>query len=258
MEEKIKPLFDLSGKVAIITGSSKGIGAAMARGLAEFGAKVVISSRKQEAVDELAATFNANGLEAIGIGCHVGKPEQRAELIKKTVSHYGRLDIIINNAATSVHFGPIETGDSAAFDKTMDINVKAPFELCKLALPYMKKAGGGSIINVSSVEGLKPAFGLGIYSVSKASIKMLTENMAKEWGKYGVRANSIMPGLVKTKLSQALWSNDALLQSYNQQVPLGRIAKPEELAGIAIFLASDASSYVTGGVFTVDGGYMLG
>ena len=258
MENRITPLFDLKGKVAIVTGASKGIGASMARGLAEFGAHVVISSRNQESCDELAATIKADGFSAIGVSCHVGKEDQRKQLVDAAIEAFGRVDVLINNAATSVHYGPIETGDIPAWDKTMDINVKAPYELCKLVLPHMQAVGGGSIINVSSVEGLRPAFGLGIYSISKASIKMLSENLAKEWGKYGIRVNSVMPGLIKTKLSQALWSNEKLLAKYNKGVPMGRIAMPDELAGIAVFLSSDASSYVTGGTFTVDGGYMLG
>ena len=258
MNRRIQPLFDLSGKVAIVTGASKGIGESIARGLAEFGANVVISSRKQEAVDEIAQNFKVDGLEAVGISCHVGKSEQQDELVAKTIEKYGRVDVLVNNAATNPFFGPMENGDNAIFDKIMEINVRAPFELASKLLPYLKENGGGSIINISSVEGLKPTFGLGLYSTSKAALTMMTQNMAMEWGPHGIRANTIAPGLVKTKFSQSLWSNEKTLKDYLETVPLQRIAEPDELAGIAVFLASDASAYVTGSVITVDGGYMLG
>ncbi|MCB0641382.1 MAG: SDR family oxidoreductase, partial [Phaeodactylibacter sp.] len=197
MNRRIQPLFDLSGKVAIVTGASKGIGEAIARGLAEFGAKVVVSSRKQEAVDEVVAAFRADGLEATAVACHVSKPDQQAQLIEQTIAAYGQLDILINNAATNPYFGPIEKGGAELFDKIMEVNVRAPFELAQLALPYLKQKGG-SIINISSVEGMKPTFGLGFYSTSKAALTMMTQNMAKEWGPYNIRANTIAPGLVKT------------------------------------------------------------
>lgn len=248
--------FDLRGKVAIITGSSKGIGLAMAEAMAECGAKVVISSRKQEAVDEVAGAMKAKGWEAIGIACHVGDQEQREQLVEKTVAAFGGIDILVNNAAINPVFGPVEEATEAVFDKIMDINVKAPWHLSNLCLPYLKK-GGGSIINISSVEGLHPGFGLGLYSVSKAAVLMLSKNQAKEWGKYGIRSNVICPGLVKTKLSAALWQNEQLLQQLEHHIPAGRMAMPEEMAGLALLLASDAGSYMTGGVYAADGGYLI-
>lgn len=256
MNQKIHNQFDLTDKVAIVTGASKGIGAAMARGLAEFGAKVVVSSRKQEAVDEVAANISALGGQAIGLGCHVGDAEQRQELVAKTVEAYGRIDILINNAAINPVYGPLAEVTGDVFDKIMDINVKACMLLANLCYPHLKKQGG-SIINISSVEGLKPGFGLGVYSVSKAALIMLTQNQAKEWGSDGIRSNVICPGLVQTKFSAALWNNEKMLQQYNRHIPAGRMAQPDEMVGLALFLASDAASYSTGGVFTADGGYTI-
>ena len=181
MSNRFEQLFSLKDKVAIVTGSSKGIGESMARGLAEFGAKVIISSRKQDAVDEVAARFKEDGLEATGIACHVGDEEQLKMLVAKTKELYGGVDILINNAATNPVFGPVTEVDSAVFDKIMNVNVKAPFFLSNLCFPIMQERGGGSVIHISSVEGHKPGFGLGIYSVSKAALLMLTKNQAKEW-----------------------------------------------------------------------------
>lgn len=253
----IKKRFDLSGKVAIITGSSKGIGLSIARGLAENGAKVVISSRKQDAVDAIAKEFNEAGLEAIGIACHIGEADQREALIAKTIDSYGRIDILVNNAAINPYYGPLEASDEEIFDKIMNVNVKAPWILSNLAQPHMKAQGGGSIINISSVEGVHPGFNLGLYSVTKSAMIMLSKNQAKEWGKHGIRSNAVCPGLVKTKLSEALWSNEKMVAGYTGIVPLKRIAEPDELAGVVMLLASDAGSYMTGGVYTVDGGYLI-
>ncbi|MDF4222545.1 glucose 1-dehydrogenase [Maribacter sp. M208] len=253
----IKKRFDLSGKVAIITGSSKGIGLSIARGLAENGAKVVISSRKQDAVDAIAKEFNEAGLEAIGIACHIGEADQREALIAKTIDSYGRIDILVNNAAINPYYGPLEASDEEIFDKIMNVNVKAPWILSNLAQPHMKTQGGGSIINISSVEGVHPGFNLGLYSVTKSAMIMLSKNQAKEWGKHGIRSNAVCPGLVKTKLSEALWSNEKMVAGYTGIVPLKRIAEPDELAGVVMLLASDAGSYMTGGVYTVDGGYLI-
>ncbi|WP_291959928.1 glucose 1-dehydrogenase [Maribacter sp.] len=253
----IKKRFDLSGKVAIITGSSKGIGLSIARGLAENGAKVVISSRKQDAVDAIAKEFNEAGLEAVGIACHIGEADQREALIAKTIDSYGRIDILVNNAAINPYYGPLEASDEEIFDKIMNVNVKAPWILSNLAQPHMKAQGGGSIINISSVEGVHPGFNLGLYSVTKSAMIMLSKNQAKEWGKHGIRSNAVCPGLVKTKLSEALWSNEKMVAGYTGIVPLKRIAEPDELAGVVMLLASDAGSYMTGGVYTVDGGYLI-
>lgn len=255
---QIKPLFDLTEKVAIVTGASKGIGAAIARGFAEFGAKVVVSSRKQEAVDEVAASLREEGLEATGIACHVGSEEAREALIAQTIETYGQIDMLVNNAATNPYFGPIEHMTPAVYQKTLDINLHAALFLSNLCYPHMKEQGGGSIIHISSVEGLHASAFFAAYNVSKAGILMLSQNQAAEWGKDNIRVNAICPGLVKTKLSQALWTNDSLLKNAEKKIPLGRMADPNEIAGMAVFLASSASSYVTGGVFVNDGGLLQG
>lgn len=253
---RIKSLFNLEGKVAIITGASKGIGEAMARGLAEHGASVVVSSRKQEAVEEVAEGFKADGLEAVGIACHVAQEAQRMNLIEKTIEKYGRIDCIINNAGTNPYFGPIDQMPSAVYQKTMDINLNAPMELSKLAYPHMKAVGGGSVIHISSIEGLHATAGFAAYNLSKAGLVMLAQNQAAEWGKDNVRVNVICPGLVKTKLSTALWADEENLKKFKRNIPLGRMAVPDEMAGLAVFLASDASSYMTGSVLVNDGGIL--
>ena len=257
MTERIKSQFNLEGKVAIVTGASKGIGESIARGLAEYGAKVVVSSRKQEAVDAVAESFKADGLEAIGIACHVGDDDQLKNLVAKTIEIYGGIDILVNNAATNPVFGHLVKNDGEIFDKVMNVNVKACMLLANYCFPSMKSRGGGSVINIASVEGLKPSEGLGIYSISKAAVIMLTQSQAKECGKFNIRANAICPGLIQTKFSAALWTNDAVLDTVEKHLPLRRMAQPDEMAGLATFLASDASSYTTGGVFTNDGGHMI-
>ncbi|MEL6865575.1 MAG: glucose 1-dehydrogenase [Bacteroidota bacterium] len=249
--------FQLDGKVAIITGSSKGIGEAIARSLAVQGATVVISSRRQEAVDEVVARFKADGLKAIGIACHVGKADQRSQLIERTVEQAGGIDILVNNAAINPYFGPLEASEEAVFDKIMEVNVKAPWMLSNIALPHMQKRQGGSIINIASVEGIHPGFGLGLYSVSKSALIMLTKNQAKEWGKYNVRSNVLCPGLIKTKFSAALWQNEQLLNRIEKNIPSGRMGLPDEMTGVVLLLASDAGSYITGSVYTADGGYLI-
>lgn len=248
---------NLDGRVAIITGSSKGIGKAMAKGLAEKGAQVVVSSRSQEACDEVVKEFTGAGLKAIGIACHIGKEEQRKNLVDKTIEAFGRIDVLVNNAAINPVFGPIEDVDPGIFDKIMDVNVKAPWALSNLVLPHMQANKKGSIINIASVEALTPGFGLGLYSTSKAALLMLTKNQAKEWGQHGVRANAICPGLIKTKFSAALWTNEKLLNKLERSIPSGRMGQPEEMVGLACLLASDAGGYMTGGVYTADGGYMI-
>ncbi len=253
---RIKKLFNLDGKVAIVTGASKGIGEAMARGLAEHGAKVVISSRKQEAVDAVAEVFGKDGLEAIGVACHVASEEQCQQLIDTTVEQYGRIDILINNAGTNPYFGAIQDMPKGVYQKTMDINLNAPMHLSNLCYPHMKQQGGGSIIHISSIEGLHATAKFAAYNVSKAGLIMLAQNQAAEWGVDNIRVNVICPGLVKTKLSQMLWQDERNLQAFQKNIPLGRMAQPDEMAGLAVFLASEASSYMTGAVLVNDGGIL--
>ncbi|MBN8821175.1 MULTISPECIES: glucose 1-dehydrogenase [unclassified Spirosoma] len=252
-----KALFDLTDKVAIITGASKGIGEDIARVFARFGAKVVVSSRKQDACDALAADIRAQGGEATGIAAHVGDSDQLRQLVEKTIATYGGIDILVNNAASNPVFGPALECDGGAFDKIMQANVKAPFELSKLCYPSMKERGGGSVIMISSIAGHTPDPGLGIYSVSKASLNMLTKVLAKEWGTDGIRVNAICPGLIKTKFSQALWQNEKILDHFTKRLPIARMGNPDEISPLALFLASDASSYSTGSLFYADGGTVI-
>ncbi len=256
-ETRIKQLFDLEGKVAIVTGASRGIGESMARGLAEFGAKVVITSRTQESIDEVANSFTKDGFEVLPIACHVGDENQLKSLVDKTKSHFGGVDILINNAATNPVYAPIEDMSSELFDKMMSINVKAAFILSNLCLPFMKQREGGSVIHISSVEGFRPSPGLSLYSINKAALIMLAKSQAKEWGVYKVRSNVICPGLVKTKFSSALWTNKEVLDHWNEKIPLHRMAHPDEMAGLAVFLASSESGYCTGMEFTADVGYLI-
>ena len=253
----METLFNLSGRVALITGASKGIGEAAAYLLAKAGAKVVISSRRQEELDALAAQFNAEGLDVLAVACNVGKPEDLQNLVEKTIAHYGTIDILVNNAAANPSFGPVENTDVAAFDKIMNINLKAPFELSKLVLPYFKSQKRGSIVNISSIGGITPEQYLGIYSVSKAALISITQVMAKEWGQHNVRANVVCPGLIQTKFSEALWKDEKMLNRFLSQVPSGRIGTSEEIGALILFLASDAAAYCTGATFVADGGLTI-
>jgi dehydrogenase/reductase SDR family member 4 len=249
--------FRIDGKVAIVTGASKGIGEAIAHALAAQGAKVVVASRKQESVDAVAADIRTQGYEATGISAHMGDMDQVRQLLEKTTAVYGGVDIIVNNAAINPVFGPLLQTDMKTFDKIMDVNVKGPMELCKMAHPVMKQRGGGSLIQISSIEGIRPGHGLGLYSVSKSTLIAVSKVMAKEWGADNIRVNVICPGLVRTKFSEALTSNEKILQMILKAQALPRVAVPEDIAGLALYLASPASACCTGGVFTADGGYTI-
>jgi dehydrogenase/reductase SDR family member 4 len=246
--------FNLANKVALITGASKGIGEAIAMTYAAHGAKVVINSRKQEELDKVAEKIKAAGGDCIGMAANTGDAVALKLLVEKAVEKYGGLDIVVNNAASNPAFGPVVQTEVWAYDKIMDVNVKAPFELAKLAYPYLKQRGGGSVINMSSIAGDTPDPGLGIYSVSKAALNMLTKVMAKEWGPDNIRVNAICPGLIKTKFSQALWQDENILRKFMKMVPMGRMGTVDEIAALALFLASDASGYCTGTLFFADGG----
>ena len=248
-------LFRLDGKVALVTGASKGIGAAMARGLAAFGAQVVVSSRKQEAVDQVAQALIDDGFDAAALAANTGQIEDLERLVAFTHQRYGGLDILINNAAANPVYGPLQDSDSRAFDKIVDVNLRGPFELSKLARPLMAARGGGSILHISSIGGLRPEAGIGLYSVSKAALINLTRAMAQDWGAEGIRCNAICPGLIRTRFSEALWRDDSTRSRFEQKIPLGRLGEPEDLVGLAVYLASDASAYCSGGIYMVDGGY---
>jgi len=250
-------LFSLEGKVALITGASKGIGQAIAEMYAAAGAKVVVSSRKQEAVDQVAKSITDKGGQAIGVACNVGEAQDVQRLIEKTLSTYGTIDILVNNAAANPAFGPVVQTEGSAFDKIININLKAPFELSKQVYPYLKEKKSGSVINISSIGGIRPEQGLGIYSVSKAALISLTKVMAKEWGDDNIRVNVICPGLIKTKFSEALWSNEKIMSMIMKMQSIKRAGTPEEIGALALFLASDSSAYCTGAVFTADGGFTI-
>jgi dehydrogenase/reductase SDR family protein 4 len=246
--------FQLKNKVALITGASKGIGEAIAVLFAAQGARVVINSRKQDELDRVCSDIKANGGDAIGIAANTGDGHGLKAIIDVTLAKYGGIDILVNNAAANPAFGPIVQTEEWAYDKIMNVNVKAPFELSKLAYPHMKQRGAASVINMSSIAGDTPDPGLGMYSVSKAALNMLTKVMAKEWAADNIRVNAICPGLIKTKFSQALWQDENVLKKFMKAVPMGRMGTVEEIAALALFLASDASTYCTGGVFFADGG----
>jgi len=253
---RIRSKFDLTGKTAIVTGASKGIGESIARGFAEFGANVVVSSRKQEAVDAVAASFKKDGLSAIGIECHVAKEDHQVRLVEKTMEAFGRVDILVNNAGTNPYFGPVDKMPMHLFDKTMDINMKPCIQISNLVYPHMKEQCGGSIMHVSSIEGIHATANFTAYNTTKAAVIMLTKNQAIEWGAHNIRVNCICPGFVKTKLSAALWQNEEIYKGMMKAIPLSRMAEPDEMAGLACFLASDAASYCTGEVFVNDGGIL--
>ena len=248
---------DLKNKVALITGASKGIGEAIALTLAAHGAKVVINSRKQEEIDKVANMIRSAGGECLAIAGNAGEVATCKSLIDQAVKRYGGLDILVNNAASNPSYGPVVESEEWAYDKIMSVNVKAPFELSRYAYPEMKKRGGGSVINMSSIASHTPDPGLGLYSVSKAALNMLTKVMAKEWGPDNIRVNAICPGLIKTKFSQAIWQDEAMLKRFMKMVPMGRMGTVEEIAALALFLSSDVSGYCTGTLFYADGGTVI-
>lgn len=246
--------FDLSGRVALVTGASRGIGSATAEALAEQGAQVVLSSRKQADLDQEAATINERYPEqATAIAAHAGRPDELEQLVKEVMKRFSRIDILVNNAATNPYFGPIFGAELSAWDKTFEVNLRGMFILTRLVYEASMETRGGSVVNVASVGGLRPGFGLGIYNVSKAGVIMLTRQLAKELGGK-VRVNAVAPGLIKTRFAEALWGNEAILDRVLATNPMGRIGTPDEVAGAVVFLASDAASYINGEVIVIDGG----
>ena len=249
--------FSLAGKVALVTGATRGIGHAIAVRFAAAGAAVMVVSRKQEAVDATVAQLQAGGARVAGRAANVSRPEDAALIVADTLKEFGGLDVLVNNAAANPVFGPVENTGTDAFDKIMGVNVRAPFDLAKAARPHFIARGGGVILNISSIGGVSPEPNLGIYSVSKAAIISLTQVLAKEWGKDGIRANAICPGFIKTDFSSALWQNEKILAHILRTQAISKLGEPDDIATLALFLCSDAGSLCTGGVFLADGGYTI-
>ncbi len=246
--------FDLDGRVALVTGASRGIGSAIATALAEQGARVVLSSRKQADLDVEVERINAGFPDAaVAIAAHSGRPEDLQRLVKETMARFSRIDILVNNAATNPYFGPVLGADLAAWDKTFEVNLRGVFLLTKLVYEASMERNGGAVVNVASVGGLRPGLGLGVYNVTKAGVIMLTRQLARELGGK-VRVNAVAPGLVKTRFAEALWGNEAILERVLTSNPMGRIGTPDEIAGAVVFLVSDAASYINGEVLVIDGG----
>ncbi len=246
--------FDLTGKVTLVTGASRGIGEAIARALAEQGATVVICSRKQDALDAVADSINRGGGKCKGIACHTGDATAIEKLFNQLKAEFGRVDVLVNNAATNPHFGPAISIDMGAFDKTMEVNVKGYFLMCQHAGRIMVEQRSGSMINVASIAGLSPGPMQGVYSMTKAAVINMTKVFAKELGSAGVRSNAICPGLVETKFASMLINTPEIYEQAVKSIPMGRHGQPREIAGLAVYLASDASTFTTGAVFVADGG----
>lgn len=244
----------LAGKVAVVTASTEGIGLAIARRLGQDGAKVMVSSRKQANVDRTLEELRSENFTVEGMVCHVGKSEDRKNLVKETVSRFGGIDILVSNAAANPVFGPILDVEETAWDKIFDTNVKASFFLCKEVVPHIEARGGGSIVFVSSFVGYTPMEYLGAYSVSKTALLGLTKALVPQLSTKNIRVNAIAPGMIKTKFSEQLWKSDAAKEILMQMIPMKRIGEPSEIAGLVSFLVSDDASYITGEITLATGG----
>ncbi|MGZ3523722.1 MAG: glucose 1-dehydrogenase [Thermodesulfobacteriota bacterium] len=248
--------FSLKGKVILITGASRGIGQAAAIGLAQTGADIAIASRKLPDLEKVAEEVRKTGRKCLSVAAHIGKTEEINNLVKKVLEEFGKIDILVNNAATNPTMASAIEVDERTWDSIMNLNLKGLFFLSQAVAKVMRGKGGGKIINVASVAGITPDL-LPIYSISKAGVIMATKVMAQQWAPYNIRVNAIAPGLTKTRFSEALWKNPDILQMAMSRTPMARPAEPEEMVGAIIYLASDASSYVTGQVIALDGGMTI-
>ena len=249
-------LFDLDGKIAFVSGASRGIGEAIAKLLAQQGAHVIVSSRKIDGCQAVADAITAEGGKATAIACHIGEMEQIQSVFAQIREQFGRLDILVNNAATNPQFCNVLDTDLSAFQKTVDVNIRGYYFMSIEGGKLMKENGGGSIINVASINGVSPGEFQGIYSVTKAAVISMTKVFAKECAQFGIRCNALLPGLTDTKFASARTKNDSILKIALQRIPLKRVADPSEMAGTVLYFASDASSYTTGVALNVDGGFL--
>jgi NAD(P)-dependent dehydrogenase (short-subunit alcohol dehydrogenase family) len=247
--------FSLKGKVALVTGASRGIGEAIARSLAEQGADVVVAARKQESLEGVAGAITKDfGVKCLPVACHTGDPDAIGALFAKIEAEFGKLDVLVNNAATNPYFGPAITMELPAFDKTFEVNVRGYFVMSQHAARMMVKQNSGSIVNVASIAGISPGPMQCAYSMTKAAVINMTKAFAKELGSSNVRVNAICPGVVETKFASVLINTPEIYDQFITQIPLARHAQPFEMAGLAVYLASNASSYTTGAIFVSDGG----
>ncbi|MCC6197583.1 MAG: SDR family oxidoreductase [Burkholderiales bacterium] len=249
--------FDLGGKVALVTGASRGIGEAIAKSLGAHGAHVVVSSRKAEACARVVSEIEQTGGRAEAMACHIGEPSQIADAMQRIEASCGRLDILVNNAATNPYFGPVVDADLGAFQKTVDVNIRGFFVASCAAAKLMQKNGGGAIVNVASISGVVPGPNQGIYSITKAAVIGLTKVFAAECATMGVRVNAVLPGITETRFTTALVEDEALLGHYLEHVPMRRVAQPSEIAGAVLYLVSPVATYTTGACLPVDGGYLV-
>ncbi len=249
-------LFDLSGRVAVVSGGSRGIGEAIARLLAAHGAHVVVASRRIEGVAAVAARIREDGGSAEAAVCHAGDTGAIDALVEDVTDRHGRFDILVNNAAANPYFGPIVDTDPGAADKTIEVNLRGYFYFCQRAGAYMREHGGGTIVNIASINGVRPGPWQGIYSVTKAAVISMTKAFAKECAPQGIRVNAVLPGLTDTKFASAITKNESVLEKVLPLIPMGRVAEPAEIAPAVLFLVSDAASYVTGVNLPVDGGFL--
>lgn len=249
--------FSLAGKVAVVTGASRGIGEAIALAYARAGASVVLASRKLEGLEAIAGAIRAAGGEATPIATHMGEIDGVRALIQQAVERYGGIDIVVNNAATNPYFGPLLASEEGAWDKTFDVNLRGYFYLIREAAPVLGARGGGKVINMASIAGLVPQPGMGLYSLTKSAVVMLTKVLAVELAPQKIQVNAIAPGFIKTRFSQAIWGDEQVNAMVTGQTPAQRIGTVDDLTGLALYLASSASDFTTGQIITVDGGLTL-